>query len=178
MWQLLHRENLRPRLRWCWFSQVPHQAVEGSVWFGCLSNVPVVSLVPRVCLCRLGAEEQMSRLAVVQEEMPPGAPVALGVPGRYICSGPPSGWRWVHVTVSIAHWGARQKGTPAKLESFSAAAENYYYFRGKNKAHWTIFLEEPASHLGTKISLSRKRSPIDHLGTGATRGVAKNGAIL
>lgn len=176
MWQLLIRENLRFRLWRCWFSQDPQEAVRGSVWFGCLSIVPIVPMVPCVCLCSLGAEQQMGRLAGVGQEMYPGAPAAPGVPGRHVCSGQPSGRHWEHVIVSVARGGVRQNGTPAKLESFSA--ENYYYFRGRNRAHWTTFLEEPTSHLGTKISLSWKQSPIDCLGTSVTRGIAKGRAIL
>lgn len=122
MWQLLIRENLRLRLWRCWFSQDPQEAVRGSVWFGCLSIVPIVPMVPCVCLCSLGAEQQMSRLAGVGQEMYPGAPAAPGVPGRHVCSGQPSGQHWEHVTVSVAHGGVRQNGTPAKLESFSDRA--------------------------------------------------------
>lgn len=45
-------------------------AVGGSVWFGCLSNVPAASLVPHVHLCRLGADEQTGSLAVVRARCP------------------------------------------------------------------------------------------------------------
>lgn len=41
---------------------------------------------------------------------------------------------------------AQQKGTLTKLESFSTAAGNYYFFREKNTVCWNTFLEELASH--------------------------------
>lgn len=148
-WQLLNRENLRLGLRQCWLSQDPHRATgEGCVvWVleQCPCHVPDPSCPPVETRSR-GANGQVgSGLGV----MPPGAPAAPGVPGRHICSGLPSGWHWVHVAVScstlVCRW-AQQKGTLAKLESFSTAAGNYYFFREKNTVCWNTFLEEPTSH--------------------------------